>query len=124
LALCRRSPRKAAAWKLIEFLAQPAQQVAFYRLTGDLPARRSAWRSETLSGNTRAAAFWQQLQDVRSTPKIPEWEHIASKIGQYAEAAIREELTIDEALERLDADVDQILEKRRWLMHKHSERAG
>jgi multiple sugar transport system substrate-binding protein len=56
---------------------------------------------------------------VRSTPKIPEWERIAEKIMQYAEAAVRNTMTADEALTALDADVDRILEKRRWLLDQH-----
>jgi multiple sugar transport system substrate-binding protein len=69
-----------------------------------------------LTSDSRARAFWLQLQYTRSTPKIPEWERIATKITQYGEAAIRGEMAVDEALERLDRDVDAILEKRRWLI--------
>jgi len=95
---------------------EPAQQIELHRLTGDLPARRSAWTRAALTDTAHARAFWVQLQSVRSTPKIPEWERIASKVSQYVEAAVRDELTIDEALTRLDGDVDAILEKRRWLL--------
>jgi multiple sugar transport system substrate-binding protein len=56
------------------------------------------------------------LQHVRSTPKIPEWERIASRITQYGEAAVRGDLTAEEALARLDEEVDGVLEKRRWLV--------
>jgi multiple sugar transport system substrate-binding protein len=116
LAVSRHSPHKEAAWQLVEYLSEPAQQVEFYRLTGDLPARRAAWLEEGLPGKRHAQAFWLQLQYTRSTPKIPEWERIASKITQYGEAAVREDMTADEALTRLDHDVDAVLEKRRWLM--------
>src|SRR5439155_921725 len=34
LAVSRGSDRKDAAWKLVEFLSQPAQQGRFYRLAG------------------------------------------------------------------------------------------
>jgi multiple sugar transport system substrate-binding protein len=53
---------------------------------------------------------------VRSTPKIPEWERVAARLGQHAEAAIREDTTVDEGLAGLDRDVDALLEKRRWLL--------
>ena len=118
LAVARRSTRKASAWALVEYLSEPAVQVEFHRLTGDLPARRSAWRAPALAGDERAQAFWLQLQYTRSTPKIPEWERIASKVTQYAEAAIREDMTVDEALAGLDHDVDAVLEKRRWLVER------
>ena len=116
LAIARGSGRKEAAWQLVEFLSEPAQQAAFYRLTGDLPARRTAWVDEGLASQPHAQAFWIQLQSVHSTPKIPEWERIAGKISQYSEAAVRGDMTLDRALAALDRDVDNVLEKRRWLM--------
>lgn len=116
LALAHSSRYKAEAWKLIEFLSDPARQVEFYRLTGDLPARRSAWEHPALEGAEHVRAFKAQLERVAATPKIPEWERIAAKLAHYAEKAVRGELSEDAALAGLDADVDRILEKRRWLM--------
>ena len=87
-------------------------------MTGDLPSRRGAWADEALTADARIAAFRAQLDAVRSTPKIPEWERIAEKIMQYAEAAVRNTMTADEALTALDADVDRMLEKRRWLLEQ------
>ena len=118
LAICRKSPRQDAAWKWIEYLSEPAQQVEFYRLTGDLPSRRAAWADRALAENRYAQAFWKQLQHVRSTPKIPEWERIANRVVESADAAIRGTLTIDQALVALDQDVDALLEKRRWLLRR------
>lgn len=117
LAILRNSTHKAAAWKWIEYLSDPARQVEFYRLTGDLPSRTSAWADAALASNRHAQGFWIQLQHVRATPKIPEWERIADTISRYAETAIRGDLSTDAALAALDKDVDAILEKRRWLMH-------
>jgi multiple sugar transport system substrate-binding protein len=118
LALGRTSPRRDAAWKLLEFLAEPEQQARFYQLTGDLPARQSAWSDPALAGNRYAQAFQRQLQQVRATPPIPEWERIANKLAYHAERAIRQQVSADEALAALDQDVDQILEKRRWLLSR------
>ncbi|MCB1771036.1 MAG: extracellular solute-binding protein, partial [Candidatus Competibacteraceae bacterium] len=116
LALSRTSPRQEVAWKLLEYLAQPEQQARFYQLTGDLPARSSAWSVPALASNRYAQAFRQQLQQVQPTPPIPEWERIANRIAYYAELTVRREMSVDEALAALDRDVDQILEKRRWLL--------
>lgn len=118
LALSRRSPRREAAWKLMEFLAEPQQQTRFYQLTGDLPARQSAWADPALADNRYAQAFWRQLQQLRATPAIPEWERIANKLAYHAERAIRRQISADEALAALDQDVDRILEKRRWLLSR------
>jgi multiple sugar transport system substrate-binding protein len=118
LAISRRSAHADAAWQWIAYLTEPAQQLAFYRLTGDLPSRRSAWTDPVLADNPHAQAFGTQLQRVRATPKIPEWERIATLITDYADAAIRGRLTADEALTALDADVDALLAKRRWMLRR------
>lgn len=116
LALSRTSPRREAAWKLLTFLAEPEQQARFYQLTGDLPARQSAWKDPALASNRYADAFRQQLQQLQATPPIPEWERIANRIAYYAELAVRRTMTMDQALSALDREVDRILEKRRWLL--------
>jgi multiple sugar transport system substrate-binding protein len=121
LAIFRGSHRKDAAWALLEYLSEPAQQLELYRLTGDLPSRKSAWTEAGPAGDAQAQAFRTQLEHVRPTPKIPEWERIADQITRHAESAIRGRLTIDEALAALDRDADETLEKRRWLMRRARE---
>lgn len=118
LVVAKASRNKEAAWKLIEFLTEPAQQLEFYRRSGDLPPRKTTWESDDLSRDTEAQAFRIQLEHVVPLPRVPEWERIAAKISHYAEMAIRGELVIDQALQNLDRDVDAILEKRRWLLER------
>jgi multiple sugar transport system substrate-binding protein len=118
LVLTRTSPRQDQAWKLVEYLSEPEQQVELHRLSGDLPARRSAWRLSGLVSDPRARAFWVQLGALATTPRIPEWERIASRIARYSEAAVRGELDPEAALLALDRDVDAILEKRGWLLRR------
>jgi multiple sugar transport system substrate-binding protein len=124
LAIRRTSAHQDAAWQLIEFLAGTAQQVRFYRLSGNLPARTAAWQDPALAGDARAAAFFEQLQRVRSTPKIPEWEQIAVAITRRVDQMVRGDRTLDATAQALDADVDQILEKRRWLLQRPANRAA
>ena len=90
----------------------------FRSLTGDLPARQSAWMDPLLVSNRYAQAFRRQLQHVAAMPPIPEWERIGDKIAYYAELTLRKQLSLDEALMALDRDVDRILEKRRWLLQR------
>ena len=118
LAIFHGARHADAAWQLIEYLSEPAQQIAFYRLSGDLPARKTAWVEARLTEDQYAAAFWIQLQRLRAIPKIPEWERIADKITHYVEAAVRADLTAEAALTALDMDVDAILEKRRWMLQR------
>jgi multiple sugar transport system substrate-binding protein len=117
-----RSPQRTAeAWKLIEHLSRPDQQVRFFQLTGDLPARKSAWSTPELAGDPQARAFWQQLQNVLPTPKVPEWEQIATLFFEHSESAIRGRATSEQALAALEGDVNRLLEKRRWLLD-HQEK--
>ncbi len=112
------SEKKEAAWTFIEYMSRPDRQVHFYETTGNLPPRYTAWEDSLLAGNPYAAAFFEQLQRVEPLPRVPEWERIADKVWVYAEAAIRDRMTIDEALAALDREVDQILEKRRWMLDR------
>jgi multiple sugar transport system substrate-binding protein len=124
LALWSGSPRKDAAWRLVAYLAEPAQQAALHRMSGNLPARRSAWRALGLDRAPRTAAFWTQLERVEPPPRIPEWERIAAAIGRHAERAIRGTVTPEAALASLDDDVDRMLDKRRWLAARRVASGG
>lgn len=116
LVMFRRSRHKAEAWKLIEFLSRPEQQLRFHRLTGDLPARREAWRDTAFTNDPYSRAFETQLTRVVATPKIPEWEEISIRLQHAMEAAILGNAPPDSAMADLDRQVERILEKRRWLL--------
>ncbi len=118
LVLFQSSSRQEAAWRLIEFLSRPEQQVRFFNLTGDLPANRIAWSDSAMNSDPMVQAFWEQLQHVAPTPKIPEWEQIATRIWERTEAVIRGAETGADAMAKLDADVERILTKRRWLLSR------
>lgn len=117
LVMFSSSKHKAEVWKVIEYLSQPENQVEFYHLTADLPSRVEAWQDSALSNNKYAAAFFTQLNHVVATPKIPEWEQIAQKVREYAELVSMERMTVEAATTALDKDVNQMLEKRRWMVH-------
>ncbi|HUQ48905.1 MAG TPA: extracellular solute-binding protein [Gemmatimonadaceae bacterium] len=116
LALFKRSTKKTEAWQLMEFLSRPEIQLQFYRLTGDLPARRESWKDTALANNKYAKAFRDQLDRVVPTPQVPEWEQIATKVFEHGEQAVRGKKTADQTMAELDADVNGILEKRRFLL--------
>ena len=115
LVMFRNCEHPEAAERLIAFLSQPAQQLRFYHLTGDLPARTEAW-SDTALASPHMAAFRDQLQRVEPWPMVPEWEQIAQRLQDQVERAVRGGTTPEAALAALDQDVDRMLEKRRWLV--------
>ena len=116
LVLFRESRHQDAAWSLIEYLSDPAQQATFYRLAEDLPARQSAWRDSAIARNPYMAAFARQLTAVQPTPQVPEWDQITDMITSAGEMAVRGVALPGAALATLNADVDRALARRRWVI--------
>jgi multiple sugar transport system substrate-binding protein len=85
------------------------------RRAWDTP-RRSAWQDEQLAGNVYAKAFFDQLERARPAPQVPEWERIMSEMQLIAEQVVSGRMDTEEASRALDARVDAILEKRRWML--------
>jgi multiple sugar transport system substrate-binding protein len=65
-----------------------------------------------------------QLQRVRALPAVPEIESIVARVLEHAEASIRGGRPAAASLAALDADVDRILEKRRWMLNRKGEGKG
>ncbi|HEU4829793.1 MAG TPA: sugar ABC transporter substrate-binding protein [Gemmatimonadales bacterium] len=116
LVVFRGGDHPEAAWKLVEYLSRPAQQREFWRLTGDLPARLETWEEPALKGDPITYAFWEQLQRVEPLPAVPEIELIVTKVFEAGERAVQGGAPVDRVLADLDASVDRILEKRRWML--------
>jgi multiple sugar transport system substrate-binding protein len=122
LVVFKRSPRKEAAWKLVEFLSRPAIQQRFHALTGDLPPRQSVWKTPELARDPYARAFADQLTRTRATPKVPEWERIANELKAVVEKAARGQLTTDQTVAELDKRADEMLAKRRWILARRAQK--
>ena len=118
LVVFERSRRKPEAFKLIEYFSRPEVQGRFYDLTGDLPPRKASWAWATLARDEHARAFAQQLEYVRPTPPVPEWERIVNEMQLFAARAAAEGTDIDTTVQALDIEVDGILAKRRWLYQR------
>ena len=110
---------KKEVWQLIEFLSEPKQQARFHALCGDMPPRRSTWNDPELANDAHAKAFRDQLERVKPTPKVPEWERIAQQLRIASERVVRGGESADIALRDLDARTDEILEKRRWMLARN-----
>ncbi|MEN1928256.1 sugar ABC transporter substrate-binding protein [Luteimonas sp. MJ250] len=116
LVLPRGGAHADAAWKLVEYLSRPCVQRRFHAMSGNLPPRRSTWEHPDLANDPFAAAFRDQLERVRPTPKVLEWERIAQEMRLVTERVVRGGLAQDQAVLELDARVDAILAKRRWIL--------
>lgn len=125
LVIFRKARHKQAAWKLIEYLSRPDVQGRFYDLLGDMPPRRSSWNQSSLRDDSKVQAFREQLERVKSTPQVPEWEQIVNEMQLVAAQAVAGNLTVDQAAAEIDRRADRILEKRRWMLdHAHHAAGG
>jgi multiple sugar transport system substrate-binding protein len=111
------SKNKDAAFKWIEYLSEKETQIKFYNLVSSLPPSIEAWKDTSLTNDPYLKAFYTQLTRTVATPKIPEWEQIVfGKIQQCAELTAQNKISVDIALKNLDNEVNNILEKRRWIL--------
>ncbi|KAF0212130.1 MAG: lactose/L-arabinose transport system substrate-binding [Ignavibacteria bacterium] len=120
IVLNAKSKNKEAAWKWIEFLASYKTQYEFYKLVSSLPAVKKSWEYPEFVNDRYIKAFYEQLQRTKPAPEIPEWEQIVfQKVQQeMVEPIARKRISIDDALKKLDEDVNKILEKRRYILSK------
>ena len=128
LVMFKPSRVKPAAWKLIRYLSRPDVQQSFYQRTGNLPPRRSSWALAMPSGGTlredpHAKAFGAQLERVRPAPMVPEGERIVQEMQLAAARAVHDQGSLDPVVAALDARVDGILEKRRWMLDHAAQKA-
>lgn len=132
LVIFRRSAHPDQAWQLIEYLSRPDIQRAFQELTGNLPPRRASWDAP-FARDPHVEPFRDQLERVKRTPPVPEWERIATEMRVVSERAVRRvspattpgELAaiVDTATRELDARADEMLEKRRWILDQGRQAA-
>jgi len=118
LVVYRSSPRQEAAWKLVRYLSDPAVQARFNVITGDLPARQSAWAAPAVANDPYIAAFKSQLSRAEAVPKVPEWERIVTEMQIVAERMVRGQFTPETAAAEIDRRADRLLEKRRWMIER------
>jgi multiple sugar transport system substrate-binding protein len=116
LAIFKNSAHAKEAWAVVEYLSQPAVQERFHELTGDLPPRRSTWLRPAIANDPYAVAFRTQLERVKPTPRVPEWEQIATELRVLAEHVVLGDYDLDEGLRRLNDNANRILAKRRALL--------
>ncbi len=125
LVIAKSSRKQAAARKLIQFLSRPDVQVRFYELSNDLPARRSAWRAPKLVADREIAAFRTQLDRTVALPRIPEAESVVTAVFEYGQPMARGQYRDARAAAlALDAKVERMLEKRRWVLGRTKASPG
>ncbi len=105
------SKNKDSAWKFIEFMSKPENQLEWYRILRSLPAVKETWNNPDLANDPFTKVFGEQLKDVKSTPIIPEWDKIETALGRRVEEVCLGKRDVKEAVELLYEDLRKILKK-------------
>jgi multiple sugar transport system substrate-binding protein len=103
LAVFTASDNRDAAWKFVQFAAQPETQELWYETVKDLPSVQSAWDAGPLADDEMLAVFGEQLQQAEAPPAVPTWEQVAAVIDSDIEKVVRGQLEPADAV----ADMQQ-----------------
>ncbi len=68
------------ALALLDYLSDPATQVAWYQATSELPANVAAMNDPAVTSDPNAAVYAKQLQDAKLLPLTASWDKINSAI--------------------------------------------
>ncbi|MFH1540786.1 MAG: extracellular solute-binding protein [Elusimicrobiota bacterium] len=112
LVVFNKSKHKETAWKFIEFMSRPENQIKWYKLTADLPSLRAAWGDPFFDNKPMVKVFGQQLEDAASPPNIPEWEEITHIIGQKVESVTWGGENEDKMLKEIISGINTVLERK------------
>lgn len=97
-----------AAWKLVQFLTDPATQVKWYEMVSGLPAVKAAWDDEALQADDKVAAFGKQLESTMAPPSVSTWSQVSAKFDAQVEQVCRSGKDPAEALATLEQEATSI----------------
>ncbi len=112
LTLFKDSPNKDAAWKFIEYMSRPENQIKWYEISGGLPASAAVWEDGYFRDDPKIRVFGEQLLHSRGQPVVPEWEEIASRIGRRLEQIFIGGREVRTAQKDLKKDIENIIARR------------
>lgn len=107
-AVFKNSPNRDAAWKFVQYMTQSSAQVAWYKDIADLPAVKSAWQDQSISGDQSLKVFGDQLKDAKAPPSIPQWEEIAQKMDDWLQKASLGQISPQDAAKGMQQDATSI----------------
>jgi len=65
---------KDGALQLLDFVSDPANQVSWFGIDGQLPTAKAALADETLTADPLVAVYSEQLANSRILPLVPNWD--------------------------------------------------
>lgn len=108
LVVYKASENKDLAWKFVQYLTDPATQVAWYAEVTDLPAVASAWDDAALKADPNVALFGEQLKSTQAQPAISTWSELGEALNATLEKLTTGGMTPQDAADAMQADAERI----------------
>lgn len=93
------------ALALLEYLSEPATQVAWFEATGSLPTNRAATADPAVTADPNVAVYAAQLEDASLLPLIPAWDRVSGEMLRALNAIALEGADRDATLAQLNQTV-------------------
>ena len=74
MGIWHNTEQSAEALQLLEFLSEPATQVRWYEINGELPTSKAALVDPALNADPLVKVYVQQLNDAKVLPLLPNWD--------------------------------------------------
>lgn len=105
LGVWKNSAHLDADLKLLDFLADPATQLKWYALDGDLPTSKKALSSPALAGDPNTQVYVKALQTAKLLPLTPAWDKISTGVLNDLNKIVLTGADKTSTLNQLDQDV-------------------
>lgn len=80
LGIWSKSTNVEASLKLLDYLSEPATQLKWYKVNGELPTVKTALADASLASDPNVAVYTKQLQNAQLLPVVPAWDQIQKKL--------------------------------------------
>jgi multiple sugar transport system substrate-binding protein len=108
LAVFEDAKNADAAWKLVRWMSQPENQVAWYERFGNLPAVEAAWDEPVIADDPFLTVIKEAIPMASAVPAVPGWLEVSAMLGSEMERAARGQATPAEVLAAAQAKADSI----------------
>lgn len=105
IGIWNNSRNVAAALKLLDYMAKPSTQVAWFKLAGELPTNKAALANPVLKNDPLVKIYAQQLQHAQLLPLTPAWDKIGSDLLNALNSIVLNGADEGSALQQLNQNV-------------------